>query len=308
MSDKLDNPAMATQNMGTAWRWNENPQPPFVYMDLSNMMEALDPQTTSAGFARTIIAPHTMPTNSFGTSFNMMNGHHQIPQNSYIYTNYTDGSSTALAPNYGVNFAQQRPLPRMIQTFSIPLRETAFDGSSQQGFIERASQSQSPSIKPEPQWVAATSFKSTSSKNLATPAHTRNVNALPLVGSSDTDVGSTSVDRLMKIIQDKAHEFSPQSQLPSIPQSTSVVGAPQTLLSRHDSMNQRFHAYDEEDKQMLTYGKTQEVSRRAKISTKKFICTFENCQASFSQKAQLETHDRKHTGVRPFVSEFISNG
>lgn len=268
------------------------------------MVPSLD-QTTSAGLGRAIVAPPNMPANSFGNSFNMMNSHQHMPQNSYGFTSYTDGASTTLIPTYGASYIQPRPLPRVMQTFSNSPKESIFNGGNHQGgFIESIPQSQSPPIKPESQWTTPISRKSPSTRTLATPPPSKDA-TLPPTGSDETHIGSTAVDRLMKIIQDKTQTLQLQSQLPSITQSTPMVGASNTFASRPDSMHRRFYAYEEENKQMLTSGKAQDESRRLKTVKKKYRCTFENCPSSFPQKTHLDIHLRKHTGAKPFVSAFF---
>ncbi|KAI9641375.1 DNA-binding transcription factor [Ciborinia camelliae] len=268
-------------------------------MDMTGMTQSFDPQTTSAGLGRAMVVPPIMPANSFGTSFNMMHGHQQIPQNSYGFTSYTDGSSTTLIPTYGANYIQQRPLPRMMQSFSSSTKGPSFNGSNRQGFIESTPQSQSPPTKTEPLCLTPANRQS-SSKTLATPPRSKDIKPLPLTGCDEAHVGSTAVDRLMKIIQDKTQ--TSQSQLPSIPQSTPVVGASHTLVSRKDSMYRRFYTYEEEEKQILTSGKVQDESRNPKTAKKKYRCTFENCPSSFPQKTHLDIHLRKHTGAKPYVN------
>ncbi|KAF7865961.1 hypothetical protein EAF04_006124 [Stromatinia cepivora] len=296
--------AMVAHTPGTAWRWSEDSNIPFCYMDASGMVQSLDPQTTSsAGLGRTIIAPPIMPMNSFpGNSF-IMNGHQQIPQNAYGFTSYTDGSSSTLIPTYGTNYIQPRSLPPMIQSFSHSPKEALYNGNNRQGFIETTPQSQSPQIKPDPSWTTAA--RRQSQKTLKTPPPNKTINPLPPTDSDEAHIGTTAVDRLMKIIQDKAQtsQSQSQSQLPSVPQSTPVVGAPHTF-SRHNSMHRRFSTYEEEEKQMLTSGKVQDESGRSKVSKKKYRCTFEGCPSSFPQKTHLDIHLRKHTGAKPYVCRY----
>ncbi|CAD6445002.1 62980450-9588-4eb5-a123-b15188070082 [Sclerotinia trifoliorum] len=249
----------------TTWRWSEDSHIPFCYMDASGMVRSLDPQTTSsAGLGRTIIAPPIMPINSFSGSSFIMNGHQQVPQNAYGFTSYTNGSSTNLIPTYGANYIQPRSLPPMIQSFSHSPKEVLFDGSNRQRFTESTSQSQSPQIKPEPSWKTTT--RRQPQKNLKTPPANETINPLPVTGSDEAHVGTTAVDRLMKIIQDKTGTLKLQS--PSISQSTSVV---------HDE------------------------SGRSKVPKKKYRCTFEGCLSRFPQKTHLDIHLRKHTGAKPYV-------
>ncbi|KAB8291592.1 hypothetical protein EYC80_006392 [Monilinia laxa] len=244
-------------------------------MDMSNMVPSLDQTTTSAGLGRAIVAPPNMPTNSFGNSFNMMNSHQHMPQNSYGFTSYTDGASTTLIPTYGASYIHPRPLPRVMQTFSNSPKEAIFNGGNHQGgFIESIPQSQSPPIKPESQWATPINRRSPSTRALATPPPSKDA-SLPPTSSDEAHIGSTAVDRLMKIIQDKTQTLQLQSQLPSITQSTPMA---------------------------------QDESRRLKTVKKKYRCTFENCPSSFPQKTHLDIHLRKHTGAKPFTCKYQSCG
>lgn len=263
------------------------------------MAQSFDQTTSSAGLGRAIIAPPIMPMNSFGgSSYNMMTGPQQITQSSYGFTSYTDGTSTTIVPTFGANYIQ--PRPRMMQPFSYPQKEMPFQGSSNhQGFIESTRQSQSPQIKPEPLWRTPARRQAPPKKQITPPPPSKTIKALPQSGDDKVQLGTTAIDKLMKIIQDKTQ--TSQSQLPSISQSTSVVGAPH-ILSRQDSMNRRFQLYEEVQKQTLTFGKVQDNSRRVRNTKKKFRCTFKNCQSSFPQKTHLDIHSRKHTGEQPYVS------
>ncbi|ESZ91216.1 hypothetical protein SBOR_8390 [Sclerotinia borealis F-4128] len=252
------------------------------------MVHSHNPQTTTASLGRSIVAPPIMPMNSFGGNpFNMMNGHQKIPQNPYSFTSYTDGSSTA---TYGANYIQPRPFPRMMQSFSHSQREAHYNGSNHQGFIESTPHHQSPPIKPEPLWTTPAN-RQLPPQSQTTPPPSKTITPLPPTGSDEAHIGSTAVDRLMKVIQDITK--TSQSQSPSDIQ---------------DSMNQSFFAHDEEDKHMLTSGKAQDKSRRSKTAKNIYRCTFPNCTSSSAQRSQLVIHFRKHTGDKPYPCEHPSCG
>ncbi|QSZ29336.1 hypothetical protein DSL72_003850 [Monilinia vaccinii-corymbosi] len=265
-------------------------------------MPALDQPTGSAGLGRAIVAPF-IPTNPFGSSFNMMTIHDPIPQNSYGFASYTDGSSTALVPAYGTSYIHSRSLPRMMQPFSHSPREAPFNSTRQQGFIE--SIPPSPPIKHESQWTTPTDSKSSPAEKLTTPPSNNTTNT-PSTGSEETHIGNTAIDRLMKIIQDKTQ--SSQSSSPSAPGSIPVVGTLHIFISRQDSMHRISDADEEENKQMLTYGELQDESRRRKNVQKKYRCTFAGCPSSFPQKTHLDIHLRKHTGDKPFLCRYQTCG
>lgn len=297
---QLENLAIMSHTSGNAWRWSEDSHIPFCYMDTAGMVQSMNPQTTtSAGLGRATVAAPIMPISSYGSStFNMTSGHQQIPQNSYGFTSYNDGSLTTIIPSYGANYIQPRPLPGMMQSFAPTPKQAPFNGSSRQEFVGSSHQNQSPQIKPEPSWTTSAGHK-TPPKTQSTPPPSKDISPLPLTGSDEAHIGSTAIDRLMKVIQTKAQTL--QTQLPPIPQITPVVGAPHTL-SRQDSMYRRFYGYEKEEKQMLTSGKAPSEPGHSKRKEKKYRCTFENCPSSFPQKTHLQIHLRKHTGAKPYVS------
>ncbi|KAF5871385.1 putative c2h2 transcription factor protein [Botrytis fragariae] len=291
---------------GNAWRWSEDSHIPFCYMDTAGMVQSMNPQTaTSAGLGRATVAAPIMPISSYGGStFNMPNSHQQIPQNSYGFASYNDGSLTTIIPTYGANYIQPRPLPGMMQPFAPNPKQAPFNGSNRQGFVGSTHQNQSPQIKPEPSWTTPAGHKSPP-KTQSTPPPSKDINPLPLTGSDEAHIGSTAIDRLMKVIQTKTQTL--QTQLPPIPQITPVVGAPHTL-SRQDSMYRRFYGYEKEEKQMLTPGKAPSEPGHSKRKEKKYRCTFENCPSSFPQKTHLQIHLRKHTGAKPYTCSWKSCG
>ncbi|KAF7944165.1 hypothetical protein EAE96_010568 [Botrytis aclada] len=257
-----------------SWRWNEDSHIPFCYMDTAGMVQSMNPQTTtSAGLGRATVAAPIMPISSYGGStFNMPNGHQQIPQNSYGFTSYNDASLTTIIPTYGANYIQPRPFPGMMQSFAPTPKQAPFNGSSRQGFVGSTHQNQSPQIKPEPSWATPAGHKSPP-KTQSTPPPSKDINPLPLTGSDEAHIGTTAIDRLMKVIQTKAQTL--QTQLPPIPQITPV--APSEL-------------------------------GHSKKKEKKYRCTFENCLSSFPQKTHLQIHLRKHTGAKPYTCSWKSCG
>lgn len=238
------------------------------------MVQSMNPQTTtSAGLGRATVAAPIMPISSYGSStFNMTSGHQQIPQNSYGFTSYNDGSLTTIIPSYGANYIQPRPLPGMMQSFAPTPKQAPFNGSSRQEFVGSSHQNQSPQIKPEPSWTTSAGHK-TPPKTQSTPPPSKDISPLPLTGSDEAHIGSTAIDRLMKVIQTKAQTL--QTQLPPIPQITPVAPS---------------------------------EPGHSKRKEKKYRCTFENCPSSFPQKTHLQIHLRKHTGAKPYTCSWKSCG
>ncbi|KAA8563900.1 hypothetical protein EYC84_011911 [Monilinia fructicola] len=229
------------------------------------MVPSLD-QTTSAGLGRAIVAPPNMPANSFGNSFNMMNSHQHMPQK-LIWLHIIHRRS--------LNHSDPH-----IRSHQFSTGET-----TQGGFIESIPQSQSPPIKPESQWTTPISRKSPSTRTLATPPPSKDA-TLPPTGSDETHIGSTAVDRLMKIIQDKTQTLQLQSQLPSITQSTPMAQDESRRLKTLSTENTHL-----------------DIHLRKHTGAKPFTCKYQSCGRSFSQQGNLKTHMDRHSGERRFPCE-----
>jgi hypothetical protein len=118
-------------------------------------------------------------------------------------------------------------------------------------------------------------------------------------GATEVNFG-TEVDTLMKAIQAKAQNSSPQT--PSIEQKRPVVGAPLHPPFVQASPKSEGHSPRDASNFRLTHGDIQEEPTNAKGTKKRYLCTIEGCAKSFYQKTHLDIHERAHTGAKPYVS------
>jgi hypothetical protein len=268
-------------------------------MDISGLIQSYDSRAaSSAALTRTITAPHYIPIHNFsGANSNaLVATHQQIQQhNPFGFGAYTAGGPNQIIPAFAANnYAQQRPLPRLMQPENDG-RGMPFSRNPRQGYIEEH-HSRSPPIKSEPQWNVSSnspSFVASNSKNISPTA---GVN-----GSNDANFG-TEVDTLMKAIQAKAQSAPPQ-KTPSGDQSRPVVGTSITPPYMRTASQAGTYASGEASRTKLTQSDLQDDAGSAKGGKKRYQCTIENCTKSFYQKTHLDIHERAHTGVKPYVSD-----
>ncbi|TVY73322.1 Asparagine-rich zinc finger protein, partial [Lachnellula suecica] len=300
---------------GQAWgRWpeqhNHQHLEPFYAMGISEIVLSYDPRAVfSPALNRTVMAPQYVPVNSFSgaPSNNMVASHHQLQQhNPFSYGApgaYSGGNSTGLVPSFGgnMNYIRQRPLPHLMQTENDGSRGLAYNRNSHQGFVEERHRQSPPikheSIKPEPQWNTSVSTSPVSSIG-STPISTKTiVSTVPIDGTAGVDFGTT-VDTLMKAIQAKAQNTSPQT--PSTEQKRPVVGASLGSPFDRPTLKTEEHLSQEASTFGLTHGNVQDETTNAKGSKKRYQCTMKNCSKSFYQKTHLDIHVRAHTGAKPY--------
>jgi hypothetical protein len=298
--------AITAQAPGATWgRWNEQSQVDLCYMDMSGVLQSLDPRaTTSAGLTRPILTPAYVTTNNYsGASSNMLNTSQQFHQNisPYGYTSFSNGTSTTILPTYGANYIQQRALPRLTQYDGEDMRDlTMAKRSTPRGFITET-QSPSPSIKPEKPELMWKAPRSSESYVSPVPEASKTISSnIRIDGTNEPEFG-TEVDTLMKMIQSKAQDSSAQpDSFNSEDQSMPLVGVPcvppyfqsSTQRSKHEASGQH----------KLTFGELQEEKDVTSIRKKRFRCTVANCKKRFLQKTHLEIHQRSHNGATPYVS------
>lgn len=238
------------------------------------------------------MAPQYVPTLPYTTgaaSNNLVAHHQQLQQNSFSFGSYAGGSQNVLVPVFANNtFFQQRPLPSLMQP-----GPSYGPRNGRQGFVEEI-HSQSPPIKPEPQWNAATkspSFMASNQKSITA--------AVPISGGNDVNFG-TEVDTLMKAIQAKSKNRQSQTTSP-VDQSGPEVGDFLSLLRQPVSTNE-IYASGKERKYELTREDFQDDTNSSKNGKRRYHCTIKNCSKYFCQKTHLDIHERCHTGLKPYVS------
>ena len=258
-------------------------------MDISGLIQSsFDGRAAStAPLTRTMVAPQYIPHHPYTTapSNNLVAPHQNLPvqHNPFGYNAYTSTNINVVIPAYPNNYIQQRPLPRLAQPES-------YARNSRQGFVEEL-QSQSPPVKSEPQWNTPTespTFGTSNRKNIAPTTSADGSNDVSFV---------TGVDTLMKAIQAKSQSTQPQKSSPN-DQSRPVVG-----VSRTPPYVQSTGAttFVQGNNFKLTKD-SQDDAASPKGGKKRYQCTFEGCGHAFYQKTHLDIHERKHTGVKPYVS------
>ncbi|PQE05170.1 C2H2 transcription factor protein [Rutstroemia sp. NJR-2017a BVV2] len=288
--------AIIAQAPGATWRyWNEQSQVDLCYMDMSGVLQSLDPRAmTSAGLTSPILTPAYVTNNNFsGASSNMLSSSQQFHQSisPYGYTSFSNGTSTTILPTYGANYIQQRALPRLIQHDSEEIRDlTMAKHSIPRGFITET-QSLSPSIQPEKPELICKAPRSSESYISSIPEARKTISSnIRIDGTTEAEFG-TDVDTLMKMIQSKTQVSSAQ---PDSSFSFEDQNMPLSSIyrSKHEASSQH----------KLIFGKLQEEKHTTTIRKKRFQCTIANCKKRFLQKVHLEIHQRSHNGDKPYVS------
>ena len=269
-------------------------------MDISGLIQSYDSRAaSSAAMSRAIMAPQYGPTHSYSgpPQTNMIATHQHVQQqNPFSYGAYSGANSTNLIPAFAANYIQQRPLPRMVQADHDP-RTISYARNTRPGFVEEH-HSQSPQIKPEPQW-SVPAARASSSPTFA-PANTKTITSTK-PANSEVNFG-TEVDVLMKAIQAKSQTSAPQT--PVIEQSRPVVRASHTPPYTHASSRSSGYGPGDTSSSKLTHQDVQEETPTSnKNGKKRYHCTIGNCGKSFYQKTHLDIHERAHTGVKPYVSQ-----
>jgi hypothetical protein len=271
-------------------------------MDISGLIQSYDSRAaSSAAITRAIIAPHYVPVHPFSgaPSSNMVVTHPQMQQNNpFSFAPYTGAGQNGIIPAFANNYIQQRPLPRLTQSDTDGSRGMSYARNTRQGYVEEL-HSASPTIKSEPQWNGPSNSPSFVSANTKTVTTTSSTN-----GSTDVNFG-TEVDTLMKAIQAKSKSTTPQTTS-SVEQSRPVVGVSRTPPYVQASSQVGAYASGESSQFKLTQKDLQEEASSPKGGKKRYQCTIENCTKSFYQKTHLDIHERAHTGVKPYVSNWLS--
>ncbi|KAM3073506.1 DNA-binding transcription factor [Clarireedia jacksonii] len=295
--------AITAQAPGATWgRWNEQSQVDLCYMDMSGVLQSLDPRaTSSAGLTRSILTPAYVTTNNFSSATsNMLNTNQQFHQSitPYGYTSFSNGTSTTVVPTYGANYIQQRALPRLTQYDGEDIRDlTMAKRSAPRGFITE-SQSLSPSIKPEKPELMWKAPQSSASYVSPVPEASKTISSnIRIDGTTEAEFG-TEVDTLMKMIQSKAQVSSsnPDSTLNSGDQSMPLEEKDITTIRK-----KRFRCTVANCKKRFLQKTHLEIHQRSHNGARPYACRFPECNRSFSQQGNLRTHERRHTGEKPFA-------
>ncbi|PMD55358.1 uncharacterized protein K444DRAFT_538372 [Hyaloscypha bicolor E] len=170
------------------------------------------------------------------------------------------------------NYIQQQPLPRLTQS----------DTNRTRGILSRNTRQEPPSaslaIKSEPQWNGPVNSPS---------ANTEVVSTTSLVNTSNEVNFGTGVDGLMKAIQAKSKNTTPQT--------TSLVD--QTSSRQGDKKRHQCRTCPKSFHQKTHL----DIHERAHTGVKPYPCKEPGCGRSFSQGGNLRTHERRHSGERPYA-------
>ncbi|KAI0898035.1 hypothetical protein F4806DRAFT_494768 [Annulohypoxylon nitens] len=263
------------QDPNQAWaRWPQHPNSDYQMVDASIMQYNSIPTTTTAVHRSTLpaqfisdntypMAPMTSPQSS-----------QYSPSNSFIFNQYTPPSPPSISPSFK-QYQEECPPSRTITSDT--------DAGYQRDPYQTSSLEQDTrtTIKYEPQVPAPPSLNpsSTTVKTI-----TRNV----AENEANEVVFNTEVDDLMKAIQskdqaEKGSDFG-AAAYPSPPQ----------LDEEKFNLRRKSCSPDET---------SSTASQGGKERQKKYVCDIKGCGKRCSQKTQLETHKRAHTGEKPFLCE-----
>ncbi|KAI2470320.1 hypothetical protein F4781DRAFT_183015 [Annulohypoxylon bovei var. microspora] len=271
---------MTSQDPNQGWaRWlPQQSSSDYPMVDTSGLMQYTSNSTATAPIHRTTIPAQFMADNSY-TMAPMTSP--QAPQyqsnNHFLFGPYTPPSPPSMTPSFK-QYPEECPPSRAITADT----EVAIGYQRDSYQTHPLEQDARPPIKYEPQVDIPRSPTSTHPVTVKTI--TRNI----AENEANEVVFHTEVDNLMKAIQSKDQ-----------PDKISDFGAaaypsPPHLDEEKFNLRRKSCTPDE---------KSPAIGQSGKERQKKYICDIKGCGKRCSQKTQLETHKRAHTGEKPYLCE-----
>lgn len=253
------------QDPNQTWaRWPQHPNSDYQMVDASLMQYNSIPTTTTAVHRNTLPAQF-ISDNTYSMAPMASPQSPPYPSsNSFLFHPYTPPSPPSISPSFNKQAI------------------TADTDAGYQRDPYQASQLQqdaSPTIKYELQVAVPPSLDPTST---TVKTITRNI----AENEANEVVFNTEVDDLMKAIQSKD-----QAEKGS---DFGAAAYPSPPHLDEEKFNLRRKSCTPDDTSSTT-------SQSGKERQKKYVCDIKGCGKRCSQKTQLETHKRAHTGEKPFV-------
>ncbi|OTA87652.1 hypothetical protein M434DRAFT_15354 [Hypoxylon sp. CO27-5] len=258
-------------------RWlPQHSNPDYAMVDTSGLMHYNSSSTTTATIHRSAMPAQYMVENPY-TMAPMASP--QAPQyssnNHFMFSSYTPPSPPLNPPFKQYQEECSPPRTMTADTEGVPI---GYQREPCQSYP--VEQNGRPPIKYEPQ--VATERSSTPTPPLASKTISRNV----AENEANEIIFHTEVDTLMKAIQSKNHgEKSSDFGAAAYP-------SPPHLDEDKFNLRRKSCTPEETSSGNVPYGKERQ---------KRYICDIKGCGKRCSQKTQLETHKRAHTGERPFI-------
>ncbi|KAI1377451.1 hypothetical protein F4677DRAFT_58755 [Hypoxylon crocopeplum] len=296
--------ALTVQPPQSWGRWlPQQPDGEYAMVDASGLMQYNSGPTTTAPIQRPAIPPQFMPVvdNAYAmTPIASPPTPQYPPNNHFVFGSYTP-PSPPMAPSFK-NYQEQCPPPRSIAAADHVRYQREL---GQTHPVEEVGNAQ---IKHEPQVAIQ---QTPTPPPIASKTITRNV----AEDEANEVAFNTEVDILMKAIQlrsepDKASDFG-EAAYPSPPQmdeekfnlrrkSCSPAEA-SSASGQNRTDRQKRYVCDIKGCGKRCSQKTQlETHKRAHTGEKPFVCTEPGCGLGFTQRGNLKTHIRRHTGEKPY--------